>query len=46
LITYRKQGTLCYLRGVAHRKLGNNVKADADFAKAKELGYELPDEDE
>ena len=29
-----------YNRGVAHRKLGNDVKADADFAKAKELGYD------
>jgi hypothetical protein len=29
---------------VAHRELGNDVKATADFAKAKELGYEPKDE--
>jgi tetratricopeptide (TPR) repeat protein len=33
-----------YNRGVAHRELGNDVKAAADFAKAKELGYEPDDE--
>jgi Flp pilus assembly protein TadD len=26
-------------RGVDHRELGNDVKADADFARAKELGF-------
>jgi hypothetical protein len=29
---------------VVHRKLENDVRADADFAKAKELGYEPDDE--
>jgi tetratricopeptide (TPR) repeat protein len=29
-----------YNRGVAHRKLGLDVKADADYAMADELGYE------
>ncbi len=31
-------------RGDAYRKLGERDKADADFAKAKELGYEPEDE--
>ena len=31
-------------RGEAYYELGNNDKAAADFAKAKELGYE-PDDD-
>ena len=31
-------------RGRAHRELGNLVKAKADFARAKELGYEPDDE--
>lgn len=28
------------LRGICYQKLGDNIKAQADFAKAKELGYE------
>lgn len=27
-------------RGVAHEKKGDGAKAEADFAKAEELGYE------
>ena len=26
-------------RGIAYQKIGEKTKADADFAKAKELGY-------
>jgi hypothetical protein len=33
-------------RGVTHAELGNQENADADFAKAKELGYEEEDEQE
>ncbi len=29
-----------YYRGLSHRELGNLVKADADFAKATELGLD------
>jgi tetratricopeptide (TPR) repeat protein len=32
-------------RGVTYGRLGNDVKADADFAKAKELGYEFPEDE-
>ena len=28
-----------YNRGVAYQNIGEKDKADADFAKAKELGY-------
>ena len=31
-------------RGTSCKELGYQVKADADFAKAKELGYEPEDE--
>jgi tetratricopeptide (TPR) repeat protein len=27
-------------RGLAYRLIGEQIKAEADFAKAKELGYE------
>jgi hypothetical protein len=29
-----------YNRGMAYHKLGNDVKAAADVAKARELGYD------
>jgi len=29
-----------YCRGIVHRDNGNQAKAEADFAKAKELGCE------
>ena len=29
-----------YNRGLAYQKKGEQAKAEADFAKAKELGYE------
>jgi len=30
---------LSYNRGVAYEKQGDQAKADADFAKARQLGY-------
>jgi hypothetical protein len=30
---------------LAYQKLGDKEKADADFAKAKELGYEFPEDE-
>ena len=35
-----------YNRATAYQELGDADKAAADFARAKELGYEPPDEDE
>ena len=37
-------GDFYYLRGNAYEELGDEVKAEADFARAKELGYEPDDE--
>jgi len=34
------QGEVYYNRATAYRELGDQVKVDADFAKAKELDYE------
>jgi tetratricopeptide (TPR) repeat protein len=31
-----------YNRGVAYRKMGKNTEAQADFDKAKQLGYTVP----
>jgi hypothetical protein len=33
------------LRGQGYLELGENAKSDADFAKAKELGYEVPEDE-
>ena len=33
-----------YNRGLSYQELGDADKAEADFAKAKELGYEPDDE--
>ena len=40
------EGEVHYNRATSYKELGYQVKADADFAKAKELGYEPPDENE
>ena len=40
LIAPAIQGEVYYNRATAYRELGDQVKVDADFAKAKELDYE------
>ena len=39
------KGEVYYNRATSCKELGYQVKADADFAKADELGYEPPDDE-
>jgi Flp pilus assembly protein TadD len=36
---YPNNATVHHKRGLAYQQKGDNSKAEADFAKAKELGY-------
>ena len=45
LTTLPGEAAAYYNRGLSYQELGNMDKADADFAKAKELGYEPPEDE-